>query len=225
MQLRCVGVYYWYPTTKGKISIRLEFQGWIGEKINFEIEYGEVSYEYQVWNHFCVVYSSISGNSALYHNGKLIGNISLVDNTDIGVNRAPSIPRASSAYDSSFIIGQEPDSMRGNFSKYQAFPGDIAELNIWDRSLKVEEIYQIASCLGTKKGNVVMWNATKWKVNEAKITNMNNALHFCHDQISDVLFPERLTFHDATKKCLYHGGENCRATFKFRKYKITKYLS
>jgi hypothetical protein len=115
LQLRCVNVYYYYPTTKGKVSFRTLFQGWTGAKGYYEIEYGDVSYEYQVWNHFCVVYSSISGYSALYHNDKLIGNISLVNNTGIGIKRAPSIPGDANAHDSSLIIGQEPDSMRGSF--------------------------------------------------------------------------------------------------------------
>jgi hypothetical protein len=207
LQLRCVSVYYYYPSTEGKVSFRTFFQGWSGEKPSFVIAYGNVSYEHQVWNHFCMVYSSISGYSALYHNGKLIRNISLINNTDIGLNQVPSIPGGARAHDSSFIIGQEPDSMRGRFSKYQAFPGNIAELNVWNRPLKVEEIYRIANCLSAKKGNVVMWNASKWKVNEAKITNMKDLSQFCHDQPQNVLFPERLTFKDATKKCLFHGGK------------------
>jgi hypothetical protein len=207
LELRCVNVYYNYPTTDGKVSFRTLFQNWSGEKAHFTIEYGNVSYKYQDWNHFCVVYSSFCGYSSLYHNGKLITNISLLNNTDIGINRVPSIPGGASAHDSSFIIGQEPDSMRGSFSKFQAFPGDIAELNLWDRSLKVEEIYQIANCFSAKKGNVVMWNATKWRVNVAKLTNMSDLSRFCHHKIQYVLFPEKLTFHDATKKCSLHGGK------------------
>jgi len=207
VELRCVNIYYYYPTTDGKVKFRTLFQGWTGEKSSLQIDYGGVSYKHQVWNNFCVVYSSISGNSALYHNGKLIGNISLFNNTDIGINQVPSIPGSATAYNSSFIIGQEPDSIRGSFSKLQAFPGDIAELNVWDRSLNVEEIHKIANCLSAKKGNVVMWDTRKWKVNEASITSMNNVSQFCHNKIPNILFFEKLTFHDATNKCLFHGGQ------------------
>ena len=85
-------------------------------------------------------YSSVTGMNKLYHNGKKIGTISLFDEYGI---LGPVIKSNGRVYDSAFIIGQEPDSMRGNYSKTQAFPGAIAELNIWDRLLEDDEIYRI----------------------------------------------------------------------------------
>ena len=37
LELRCVNVYYNYPTTDGKVSFRTLFQNWSGEKAHFTI--------------------------------------------------------------------------------------------------------------------------------------------------------------------------------------------
>lgn len=64
------------------------------------------------------------------------------------------------------------DTLGGGFDATQAFVGELAHFNIWDRRLSPGEVYNLATC-STKAlpGNVIAWaenqieiygGATKW---------------------------------------------------------------
>lgn len=64
------------------------------------------------------------------------------------------------------------DTLGGGFDATQAFVGELAHFNIWDRKLTPGEVYNLATC-STKalSGNVIAWaeshieiygGATKW---------------------------------------------------------------
>ena len=118
--LRCIEFYLKYPNFDGKVPFELYYNGWINDTNFFAITYAPSDYQHQRWNHFCLIYSSKLGASWLYHNGKLISNISFNDNTIDGTKLLPVIPESNKAHNFALIVGQEPDSMIGNFSKSQA---------------------------------------------------------------------------------------------------------
>ena len=106
-----------------------------------------------------------------------------------------SIPGSQEVYDSSFIIGQEPDSLRGGYSESQGFPGDIAELNIWDKVLEESLILKMAKCSNAYKGNVFMWLKEKLDINKAKTINVDDLSMFCQKKSVHAIFPEKMTFN------------------------------
>ena len=57
-----------------------------------------------------------------------------------------------------FVIGEEQDSLEGEFTPSESFIGDLSQLNIWDRELSVNEIYDLATMCGHQEGNVVAWS-------------------------------------------------------------------
>ena len=57
-----------------------------------------------------------------------------------------------------FVIGEEQDSLEGEFTPSESFIGDLSQLNIWDRELSANEIYDLATMCGHQEGNVVAWS-------------------------------------------------------------------
>ena len=57
-----------------------------------------------------------------------------------------------------FVVGEEQDSLNGEFTPSESFIGDLSQLNIWDRELSVNEIYDLATVCGHQEGNVVAWS-------------------------------------------------------------------
>ncbi len=57
------------------------------------------------------------------------------------------------------------DTLGGGFDATQAFVGDMANFNIWDRKLSVGEIYNLATCSSKAQvGNVFSWLETSIEV-------------------------------------------------------------
>lgn len=64
------------------------------------------------------------------------------------------------------------DTLGGGFDATQAFVGELAHFNIWDRKLTPGEVYNLATCSSKAlAGNVIAWaeshieiygGATKW---------------------------------------------------------------
>ena len=55
------------------------------------------------------------------------------------------------------MIGEEQDKYGGDFTPKESFIGDLSQLNIWDRELSNNEIYDLASTCGHDQGNVLAW--------------------------------------------------------------------
>lgn len=57
------------------------------------------------------------------------------------------------------------DTLGGGFDATQAFVGDMANFNIWDRKLSVGEIYNLATCSSKAQvGNVFSWLETSIEI-------------------------------------------------------------
>ncbi|NWX15481.1 NPTX1 protein, partial [Aegotheles bennettii] len=112
------------------------------------------------WHHICVTWTTRDGVWEAYQDGTQTGN---------GENLAPYHPIKPQGV---LVLGQEQDTLGGGFDATQAFVGELAHFNVWDRKLSPGEVYSLATC-STKAlaGNVIAWaeanidiygGATKW---------------------------------------------------------------
>ncbi|XP_032653148.1 neuronal pentraxin-1 [Chelonoidis abingdonii] len=112
------------------------------------------------WHHICITWTTRDGVWEAYQDGAQGGH---------GENLAPYHPIKPQGV---LVLGQEQDTLGGGFDATQAFVGELAHFNIWDRKLSPGEIYNLATC-NTKApaGNVIAWSqtnidiyggATKW---------------------------------------------------------------
>ena len=202
--ITCIELFCSKPNENGKVYISLYRSSWGHTKSNILKTFRPISYRHRHWNHFCLVYSTTTKEIKLYHNGKKLQTLLLENNVE---SSAYNMPKSTSAFDSAFIIGQEPDSMRGNFDEGEAFPGDISELNVWDRALDDVEITGHADCKNTNRGNVVTWNSSKFNMNTVKITNISDSEIFCIDSRQYLILSNLMTLEEATKSCNNLGGK------------------
>uniref|UniRef100_G1T4G4 Neuronal pentraxin 1 n=1 Tax=Oryctolagus cuniculus TaxID=9986 RepID=G1T4G4_RABIT len=112
------------------------------------------------WHHICITWTTRDGVWEAYQDGTQGGS---------GENLAPYHPIKPQGV---LVLGQEQDTLGGGFDATQAFVGELAHFNIWDRKLTPGEVYNLATC-STKAlpGNVIAWaeshieiygGATKW---------------------------------------------------------------
>ena len=154
------------------------------------------------WVHLCFSFSNINGEHKVYYNGKLVGL-----HKNIATDRTVILKGLSDhVFDSSFIFGQEPGKMRGNFEAKDAFIGDLAELNVWSRMLGDVKIQLMAQCVNWDAGELVPWKKSNINVHNAKVHDLQDGSIFCKDQTRFVIFPEKVTFENAKKTCTIHGG-------------------
>ncbi|MBN3278862.1 NPTX1 protein, partial [Polyodon spathula] len=112
------------------------------------------------WHHICITWTTRDGVWEAFQDGVLRGN---------GENLAPYHPIKPQGV---LVLGQEQDTLSGGFDATQAFVGELANVNIWDRKLSSGEIYNLATCNSKALvGNVISWaennidvygGATKW---------------------------------------------------------------
>ncbi|XP_016419350.1 neuronal pentraxin-1-like [Sinocyclocheilus rhinocerous] len=105
------------------------------------------------WHHICITWTTRDGVWEAYQDGVMRGN---------GDSLAPYHPIKPQGV---LILGQEQDTLGGGFDATQAFVGDMANFNIWDRKLSVGEIYNLATCSSKAQvGNVFSWLETSIEV-------------------------------------------------------------
>lgn len=55
------------------------------------------------------------------------------------------------------VLGQEQDSLGGSFSPEEAFIGDLSQLDVWNKVLSPQDIYNLVRSCNTEPGNVKAW--------------------------------------------------------------------
>ena len=169
--------------------------GWLAGQFQVEVEIP--NYRHKTWNHFCWQYSSLTGNSTFYYNGKQVGISHLEQKPVVGSDE--ELPEA-------FVIGQEQDEIRGRYELSQMFDGEIAELNIWNRLLNESEIVSLANCNVIMKGNIVKWEKKKYRLNEVIVLDVLDEKIFCKPRTQYALFSQLETLDNAKTLCSIHGG-------------------
>ena len=187
-----------FPSS-GNRDVLMKFGIWAAEE---HVQIVEIdNFLHRTWIHICLSSSSITDETKIFYNGRLIGKRpSLVPkNQNI-------IKNSSEVYDSALIFGQEPDVMRGDFDSQQSFMGDLAEFNLWNYVLDVNLIIDLATCQSLQKGNVVAWKREQIQKHNVIIEDMKDPTTFCTIEKSFVIFPKRKSFVEAKKTCQVHGG-------------------
>nr|XP_033785356.1 neuronal pentraxin receptor [Geotrypetes seraphini] len=98
------------------------------------------------WHHICISWTTRDGVWAAFQDGEKRGT---------SENLSAWHPIRSGGV---IILGQEQDVLGGRFDATQAFVGEIAQLNMWDRILTPAEILGIANCTHPLSGNMVQWD-------------------------------------------------------------------
>ncbi|KAJ0050844.1 hypothetical protein NL108_008187 [Boleophthalmus pectinirostris] len=134
----------------------------INDKLPFLINDGK-------WHHLCITWTTRDGVWEAFQDGVMRGN---------GENLAPYHPIKPEGV---LVLGQEQDTLGGGFDATQAYVGELANLNIWNRKLTVAEIYNLATCNSkAPAGNVFSWSesnieifggATKWTFEPCRSNN------------------------------------------------------
>ena len=88
-----------------------------------------------------------------------------------------------------FVMGQDPDKVRGGYDVDDAFLGDVTELNLWDRVLGEKEIERMATCANFPRGNAMEWDREKFKINKALVKNLDEKGSVCEKGNQLFLFP------------------------------------
>ncbi|XP_075700637.1 mucosal pentraxin-like [Rhinoderma darwinii] len=99
------------------------------------------------WTGMCVGWSSYTGDVALWVNQDFYQSKNF---NKLPVTGVPYI-----------IIGQEQDLYGGGFNELQCFQGDIADINMWNKSLSNEEMIDFIN-YDNITGNVITWRALKF---------------------------------------------------------------
>ena len=156
---------------------------------------------HRTWSHICWSFSSVNGENRFYLNGKLIGQETL--NVD-GMETA--IIDFLDVHDAAFVFGQEPDAMRGAYDPNEAYLGDLAELNIWNKQLTLSDILDMASCKTGSNGNILAWEKSNLILHNVTISEPLSIGKFCEQEQQYVVFPEKLRYPEAKEVCKTHGG-------------------
>ena len=155
-------------------------------------------YRHRQWNHICFSYSSIRKIGKLYYNGQLVKEDTEGNFTDF--ESGNSVSR------SSFLIGQEPDIFEGGYDPTQLFNGEVSEVNMWNKTLKDDEVKGLADCSVVLRGNIIAWEELNFIVNKAKVVKLKDHMLFCKKRKDLVIFPYKQTFKKAKSLCDVHGG-------------------
>ena len=80
--------------------------------------------------------------------------------------------------DGSLVIGQDQDNLGkygGGFDARQAFSGELAQLEIWNKELSISDIEKIANCKimsVMESYKVVSWFSEKWETNNVELKDI-----------------------------------------------------
>ena len=159
------------------------------------------NYNHRTWFHLCWSLSTISGISRFYLNG----NMFLEDEIDTTENDW-AFSGSDQMLITSLIFGQEPDSFRGGFDRQQAYLGSLAEFNVWNYTLKDDDIIQIAKCRSTSQGNIASWKESIWNLNAISKRNDVELSELCIEKPQYLIFPWKSRYQEARKLCEIHGG-------------------
>lgn len=122
--------------------------------LNFHINYFMFIFvEIGKWQHICFLWSSVTSSGKIYVEGTKLESTVTVRDAE-GKGKWP-IPGKGIA-----IIGQDQDTLGGAFQTEESYEGEIFDLQIWDKELEEDKIYQLAGCDDTIFGNVYSWLST-----------------------------------------------------------------
>ena len=199
--MKCVQLYYQGDRRVANRDVIFGgyFYGWTDKAIDIKIPVR--SFQHRTWNHFCWAYSSIARQSSLFYNGNLVATASL---SNYSVH--PIISGTDNVDKHLFVIGQEPDSLDGDYSEDQAVFGSISEFNLWDYVVDPSLIVDAANCKTKLKGNVISWEEGQFDIKLSTKTSIQTITELCKHERYFVVFTESHSKASAKDICTSHGG-------------------
>ena len=91
--------------------------------------------------------------SQLYFNGKMVGWVKLSTG-----NESVAMPGSNDVAAHRFVLGQELDTIDGDFQATQLLRSKLSEFQMWNVTLNQSMIQEMATCQSFPIGNVVSWN-------------------------------------------------------------------
>ena len=152
-------------------------------------------YEERQWNHICWRADS-KGNNQYFLNGEIRHNF----------NYSLVVIPSENRNESSFLIGQEPDTLQGNFYNLESFRGAISGFNLWNFTLTDKTIKMMATCGKQFDGNVIKWDQKEW-ILENTLPQPISGDEFCSNPREIFLFPFPTFQEEAFHICKVHGGD------------------
>jgi hypothetical protein len=208
---KCVQLYY--RGDRNLANREVIFGGYFYGWTNISIDvYLPVKYfRPRTWNHICWTYSSLTGRSELFYNGKSFEPHNQEKKKIFSVmpngSKHPIIPSTENVYKHLFVLGQEPDNINdGGYSEEQAVFGSIAEFNLWNKVIDPSLIYDAANCKKLIRGNVIKWQKDDFEIKKALTLEVDNILEFCEQEKSHVVFTKTQSIKWANETCTSHGG-------------------
>ena len=173
--MKCVQLYYQgnRRVANRDVTFGGYFVGWTNIVIDMQlpVEY----FKHRTWNHICWTYSYERNWHRIYINGELkAGKINVTNLI------SPVWKSSSKVENHAFVIGQEPDSIRGGYTIDQLFQGSINELNIWNVALDGNTIRDIATCKRKLTGNIKSWKIENLVINKALVLKGKDMVSMCN---------------------------------------------
>lgn len=119
-----------------------KFSLWIG---NSHSGHTSVSANDGKWHHICVTWENTTGSWKLFKDGKVAASRKSL--------KKGHVIRGGGT----LVLGQDQDSVGGSFDASQSFIGEMTGVNIWDHTVKDQEITRMSKSCLTGVGNVYQW--------------------------------------------------------------------
>ncbi|XP_068109255.1 uncharacterized protein [Hyperolius riggenbachi] len=128
-----------------ELNLWLESNGKIGLYMSGEgLMFPQVKNK-KAWNHMCLTWESKNGRCELWVNGRRKANM---------VYRKQHTVRDGGIA----MLGQDQDSLGGNFDKEQSFVGKIKDVKMWNRVLSLRGLKAMFKGRENPKGNIFDWS-------------------------------------------------------------------
>ena len=136
----------------------------------------------------------------MYYNAEMLAQIGFDE-------QLPELEGSDDVFNSSLMVGQDPNIISGGYDASQLFNGEISELNTWDYILPPKTITSMSKCSLGLKGSVLQWSKDNFKINTAQIDDIEDPTTFCRIKKSLLMFPQRKNLDQATILRTAHGGQ------------------
>ena len=139
-----------YATKEGKIvqdnALTLQDYGGFNLFVNNLTVFTGLDVNDGQWHHVAVTWESAGGTWHAYQNG-----------VEIKSSVKPFQQGEVITGNGVLILGQEQDELAGGFNTEECFIGDVSQMNIFDKVLSANDIYNFAYSCDHVIGNVAAW--------------------------------------------------------------------
>nr|P06206.3 RecName: Full=C-reactive protein 1.4; Flags: Precursor [Limulus polyphemus]AAA28268.1 C-reactive protein precursor [Limulus polyphemus] len=118
------------------------------------------------WHHVCHTWSSWEGEATIGVDGfHCKGNAT-------GIAMGVTLSQGGLV-----VLGQEQDSVGGEYDAEQSLEGELSELNLWNTVLNHEQIKHLSKCAHPSErhihGNIIQWDKTQFQAYDGVVLSPN----------------------------------------------------